>query len=149
MDETDAAEPGEEAAEEPAEPEAAEPEEAAPADEEMPPEEVAEEVKEEVKPEIDDVKLEAPVLKTEVNDAAVAFVVNEKVFALVSDDNEWYPGTISKINHESGRSEYSVKWDEADTAAGEEEETDGFSAEELRPRGADDFPVPSLKRPAD
>merc|ERR1719247_1545356 len=131
MDETDAAEPGEEAAEEPAEPEAAEPEEAAPADEEMPPEEVAEEVKEEVKPEIDDVKLEAPVLKT--------------------DDNEWYPGTISKINHESGRVEYSVKWEEYDAEAGEEEETDGFSAEELKPRGeeAEDFPVSSLKRSAD
>lgn len=104
-----------------------------------------EEVKEEVKPELDDVKQEPAALKAEVS-----FVQNEKVNALI--DGEWYPGTISKVTQESGRVEYSVKWDESDPAAGEEEETDGFSAEELKPRvseDADDFPVPSMKRPAD
>jgi hypothetical protein len=113
----------------------------------------AEEVKEEVKSELDALKTEPVALKTEAADAPgatiAAFVVNEKVFALLADDGEWYPGTISKVTHESGRAEYSVKWEECDKDAGEEEETDGFTATELKPRGADDFPVPSLKRSAD
>merc|ERR1719359_2393706 len=143
MDAAEPAEPeeAEEPAEQPAAPEAAEPEaaaEAEAADEEMPPEEVKEEVQEEVKAELDDMKLEPVALKTEVNEGAgVAFVVNEKVLALIADDNDWYPGTISKVTQESGRVEYSVKWDECDTAAGEEEETDGFTAAELKPRGSE------------
>ena len=33
-----------------------------------------------------------------------------------SDNMEWYPGTISKVNAESGRVEYTVKWDDCDKA---------------------------------
>jgi hypothetical protein len=124
-------------------------------DEEMPQEEVKDEVKEEVKPGLDELKQEPFGLKTEATDGSggeVSFVQNEKVDAFISgDDNdgEWYPGTISKVNAESGRVEYTVKWDDCDKDEGEEEETDGFSAADLRPRGEEDFPVPSLKRSAD
>ena len=68
-----------------------------------------------------------------------SFVQGEKVFAMLPDDDnneEWHPGTISKVNAESGRVEYTVKWDDCrkDADAEWEEETDGFSFAELTER---------------
>ena len=76
-------------------------------------------------------------LKIEEAGASTAFVEDEKVFAVLTDGKDWKPGTVSKVAvSESGRVEYTVKWDDSDPELGEESETAGFSANELKPRDA-------------
>jgi hypothetical protein len=91
----------------------------------------------EVKPELAEAKAVPARLKIEEAGASTAFVEDEKVFAVLTDGKDWKPGTVSKVAvSESGRVEYTVKWDDSDPELGEESETAGFSANELKPRDA-------------
>jgi hypothetical protein len=91
----------------------------------------------EVKPELVEAKKEPTIIKIEEEGSSIAFAQDEKVFAVPTGGKEWKPGTVSKVTvSESGRVEYTVQWDDADPEAGEQSETEGFSADELRPRDA-------------